>query len=77
MSKFSVKKLPSFFDWVESQNVDLEPWQWEMVRLLEDNRNRKQQLKIGFYVSRNGKTILHKLWWEYHNMCVELEDACL
>ncbi len=66
MSDTSTNRFPSFLDWIDAKDVPLEPWQWEMVRALDDSGNKEKQQQFGFHVTRQGKTVLHKLWWQYH-----------
>lgn len=56
------KEFPTFLDWMETKDVKLTPSQWELVRLLSDPKNKRTALSV----SRNGKTVLHNWWWEYH-----------
>ena len=53
----------SFFEWVQSKDIDLQPWQWELVKILSEDKN----VQISHTISRKGETILHRLWNEYHD----------
>lgn len=63
MSDSPYKIFPSFFDWIEATDIELEPWQWEIVKVLDDNKDKQRR----FHISRQGHTTLHKLWWKYHS----------
>lgn len=53
----------TFVEWLKTKDVTLDAVEQELAKALDDNERKDRRNR--FHVSREGKTRLHKLWWEF------------